>query len=85
MNINKFANTTAGQVTIIAAVGVGVLYFAERKARKVASDVGQAINPVNNDNIFAAGVDSVGAKLTGDDNFKLGAWIYDLFHEEPTP
>jgi hypothetical protein len=80
MKIAKFANTTAGQVTIIAVVGIGVLYLAERKARKVASDVSQAINPANNDNIFAAGVDSIGAKLTGNDNFKLGVWIYDKIH-----
>jgi len=80
MNIKEFANSRAGQVTMIAAVGIGILYFAERKARKIASDVGQAINPVNNDNIFYQSTNAIGAKLTGDSNFNLGRWIYDKIH-----
>lgn len=76
MNINKFASTPAGQITIIAAVGVFVLYYGERKARKVVN----AINPVNDENIFYQGTNAVGAKITGRDNFDLGHFIYDLIH-----
>jgi hypothetical protein len=75
-NLMKFADTKAGLVVAAAVVGGVVLYVAEKKVR----DMGQAVNPLNNDNIFAAGVDSVGANLTGDKNFKLGGWIYDVFH-----
>ena len=80
MKLAKFANTKVGMVAAVAVVGVVVVYLAEKKAREAVGTVGQAINPVNNDNIFASGVDSVGAKLTGDENFKLGAWIYDITH-----
>ncbi len=80
MKLMKFANTKVGMVAAVAVVGGVALYLAEKKAREAAADIGHAINPVNNDNIFASGVDSVGAKLTGNENFRLGAWIYDLTH-----
>lgn len=80
MKLAKFANTKVGTVAAVAVVGVAAIYLAEKKAREAAADIGQAINPVNNDNIFASGVNSVGAKLTGDQNFKLGAWLYDITH-----
>lgn len=85
MKLAKFANTKAGMVAAVAVVGVVVVYLAEKKAREAAADIGQAINPVNNDNIFASGVDSVGSKLTGNENFKLGSWIYDQFHDKYDP
>ena len=81
--MNKLLNSKVGMVAAIAIAGLGVAYLAEKKARKVASDVGNAINPINNDNVFASGVDAVGAKLTGKSNFKLGIWIHDKIHGTP--
>lgn len=68
-------------VAAVAVVGGVALYLAQKKAMELAGDVGHAINPINNDNIFASGVDSVGAKLTGNERFSLGGWIYDKVHE----
>lgn len=76
----QFANTKVGMVAALAVVGGVALYVAEKKGREAVGAIGNAINPVNNDNIFASGVDSVGAKLSGDKNFKLGGWIYDVFN-----
>jgi len=80
MTVMKFLDTKAGLVVAVAAVGAVGLYVAEKKAREAATAVGDAIAPTNPDNIFAAGVDSFGASLTGNENFKLGGWIYDVFH-----
>ena len=82
--MNKLLNSKVGVVGAVALVGLGLAYLAERKARKVASDVGQAINPVNDNNIFYTGVNAVGAKLTSNENFNLGAWIYDAVNGSPT-
>jgi len=73
-----FADTKAGLVVAAAAVAAVALYVAEKKVR----DAGQAINPLNDNNVFASGVDAVGAKLTDNERFKLGIWIYDVFHDD---
>jgi hypothetical protein len=73
-----FADTKAGLVVAAAAVAAVALYVAEKKVR----DMGQAVNPLNDNNVFASGVDAVGAKLTGNERFKLGIWIYDVFHDD---
>lgn len=77
MNINKFLDTKAGMIVTLAAVGAVAIYFGEKKAREAAAAVGNAVSPTNPNNIFSSGVDSVGASLTGNENFSLGGWIYD--------
>jgi|GEM_PF-3162377 len=69
---------------IVAGVGAVAVFFASRyvasKAKQGAQAVGQAINPINNDNIFAAGVNAVGEKITGDEHFTLGGFIYEAIN-----
>ena len=65
----------------LAAAGV---YFLGR-AGKFAGAAAGAINPVNNDNIFAAGVNAVGDVLddgASDGSFSLGASIYNVLHRD---
>ena len=76
----QFLNTKAGMVVAAGATVLVLAYFAEKKVRAVSNDVIDAIDPTDPDNIFATGVDNVGASLTGNENFKLGAWVYDVFH-----
>lgn len=76
MQLLKALNTPAGQTLIIASVGVGVYYLL----KKEVSSAGQAVNPLNNDNIFYSGANALGASLTGQENFNLGHYIYDLTH-----
>lgn len=80
MKLNKVMNSKVGMVLAIGAMATAAVYVVQNKAVEAVGDIGHAINPVNNDNIFAAGVDSVGAKLSGDENFSLGGWIYDVFN-----
>lgn len=76
MQVTKFLDTKAGMVVAVAAVGAIGLYFAEKRVRQAAA----AVSPTNPDNVFASGVDSVGASITGNENFKLGGWIYETLH-----
>lgn len=45
--------------------------------------VGNAVNPVNHDNVFASGVNSVGGAITGESGFSLGGWLWDATHATP--
>ncbi|WP_286269520.1 hypothetical protein [Thalassotalea hakodatensis] len=80
MQVTKLLDSKVGMVLAVAAVGGVVLYYGEKKARAAAAAVGDAVNPINDDNVFASGVDAVGAKVTGNSNFKLGGWIYEQIH-----
>jgi hypothetical protein len=80
MNLNKFINSKAGVVVSVGAVFAVLSYVAAKKAKETINDVGYAINPVNNNNVFAGGVDAIGASVSGDKNFKLGNWIYEKLH-----
>ena len=70
-------------------VGLFVLRFFAKEAGEAAGDaataVGQAINPVNPENIFARGVNAIGATISGDESFSLGSFLFDVFNDEPDP
>ncbi|PHR87952.1 MAG: hypothetical protein COA78_36775 [Blastopirellula sp.] len=79
-NAIKALNTKAGAAAVVV-VGVALIgYYAQRKAAKVLPDIAQAINPVNDNNVFASGVNAVGAKISGNGNWSLGGAIYDLLN-----
>lgn len=46
--------------------------------------LGDAVNPVNDDNIFYQGTNAVGEALTGEEGFSLGSWLYDMTHDTDT-
>ncbi|MBO9490740.1 hypothetical protein J7384_10245 [Endozoicomonas sp. G2_1] len=75
-DLTKIATSNTGAVIAIAVIGAAALYYSSKKA----ADVGQAVNPVNDDNIFNQGVLSVGRKITGNPHWTLGGWIYDITH-----
>jgi len=56
------------------AIGAGVVVW---KGKKALSDAGQAVNPVNPDNIFARGVNRIVQAVTGDPDQTLGGQIFD--------
>lgn len=89
MSAAKLLNTDAAKWAAVAAVAAVALYFIGRKVAGAipgaASAVGQAINPVNPDNIFAGSVNAVGGALSGQDDWSLGSWVYDVTHEEYDP
>ena len=84
MSAAKLLNTDAAKWAAVAAVAAVALYFIGRKVAGAlpgaAATVGNAINPVNPDNIFAGGVNAVGGALSGSSDWSLGSWIYDVTH-----
>lgn len=62
----------------VGAVGAyfGGRYIANQAAEK-ATKAAQAVNPVNDENIFNRAFESVGAKITGNPNWSLGGAISD--------
>lgn len=85
----KALNTKAGMIAAgVLAAGV-VLYFIGRKLSDKAGDaaaaVGNAINPTNPENVFHSGVNATGAAISGDKDWTLGGWVYDLFHKPYDP
>lgn len=53
---------------------------AEQAVEAVKTVIQEDINPASSKNIAYSGVNSIGAKLTGDDSFSLGGWVYDKLH-----
>jgi hypothetical protein len=66
------------QLAASVAGGLIVLYLV----RHYGAKVGQAVNPLNHDNVFASSVNAAGAAVSGDDSFTLGAGLFNLFHED---
>lgn len=77
----KILDTKAGAAIGLGLTAVLALYLFKKSIAESAAAAGQAINPVNQDNIFYTGVNNVGEVLTGDENFNLGGWIYDKTHD----
>jgi hypothetical protein len=85
MNKALQALNTKGGAVAIGIVGVLIIgYLVKEKAAKAIPDaakaVGQAINPINDQNIFYTGVNAVGGYVSGKDNWNLGSAIYDWTH-----
>ena len=69
----------------VAAI-VAVLYLARRvggAAAQAANAIVPSINPADSRNIVNRAVAGVGAAITGDSDFTLGGWIYDITHTNP--
>jgi len=62
-------------------IAVGALWYLKKKA----GDVADAVNPLNNDNVFYTGYNSVGQVVYDDPHWSLGGYIYDLFTPEYDP
>jgi hypothetical protein len=66
------------EIAVAALVGAGVVWLAKTTIKEVADkvsetlpDIGNAINPVNKENIFNRAVQSVGETLSGDSEWNL--------------
>ena len=63
-------------------LGKYIVKDAAGEVGEAAGRVGQAVNPTNPENVFYRGVNSIGAAISGDDNFNLGVWTYDILHPD---
>lgn len=68
---------------VMAAAVVGLYLFAKREATAAAKAVGEAVNPVSQDNIFNRGANAVGGAVTGRD-WSVGSQLYDWFGSDET-
>lgn len=81
-------NTKAATWGIVAAVAIAGLYLIGRKiageVTEAAKDVGEAVNPLNHDNVFNRGFNAAtGAVLDpGNEDFSFGAWLWEVTHPE---
>lgn len=70
---------------IVGTVAVVVLYYLSKyEIISLAKDIGPALNPVSNENIFNRAANAVTQKLTGNPNTSLGSTIYDWLHPDET-
>ena len=65
---------------VVVGVAGYVLYTGYKKAGEVAKAVVSKVNPASADNFIYSGVSAVGSKISGDKNWNLGGWIYDITH-----
>ncbi len=59
---------------------LAVLGFVYWKGGKALAAAGNAVNPVNHDNVFSSSANALGSAISGDDSFSLGGTIYDWTH-----
>lgn len=83
MKLATITNSNTGTVLAIGVVGAIALYYAKKQASEALTSVGDAVNPISQDNIFNQGANSVVEVLTGDENQTLGGWLYDIFNGTP--
>ncbi len=64
----------------LAAIALGL--YAYRKGPEALAAAGNAINPLNPENVFASGVNNVGAGLTGNKDWSLGGAFFDFMNPD---
>lgn len=63
------------------AVGAAIADTAGAAVDAVGKGL-HAINPTNNDNVAARAVNNIGAAVSGNSDFSLGSWLYDLVNPD---
>ena len=63
---------------LIAGAAALAVWWIRRKAGQVVD----AVNPVNDKNVFYQGASEVARELTGDEDGTLGTILYDVLHPE---
>lgn len=85
MKASELLNTKAAAYVAVSLVGVVVVYFLLRKGRDAVVEAVDLVNPASSGNIVNRAVTATGAAVTGDSNWTLGGWIYDLTHPAYDP
>jgi len=85
-----FKDIDMGTVAITALIGAMVVWAAKQTAKAAVDgvkEVGEAINPLNDENVFNKGATNAYQNITGSDQ-SMGADLYDYMHpdtfREPT-
>lgn len=90
MRAPEVSVTAGGALALVGVAAAGVLLWRGLpKVAAAASAAAQAVNPLNHDNVFAAGVNDLGGAIVtapdgagknADGSWSLGGWIFDVMH-----
>jgi hypothetical protein len=80
--MNGFWNSRSGHTLIVTVVGGVAVYLI---TKHLLPKVGEAVNPLSDQNLAYKGTNAVGAALTGDPSWSLGSWLYDRFNPPYDP
>jgi hypothetical protein len=87
--VTQVVNSKAFTYVVVGAVAVGAIYWIGKRfgdaAGKALAAVGTAVNPLSDQNLAYRGVNATGEAITGDPNFTLGGWLFDVFHKPYDP
>lgn len=71
---------TPKNTLIVAGVAVVALWYLKNRTVETAKAVGQAVNPINHDNIFNQGAEGIYGAITGSNGSPgtdLADWVHD--------
>lgn len=71
-------------VVIVAGVALAA-YLLWRAKDAIGEALSTTLNPASDKNLVYGGVNAVGGALTGDSNFSLGSYFYDLVNPAYDP
>lgn len=70
---------------VLGAAGLVLGYLIYKSAKDGLAAAAAAVNPLSDKNAAYTGVNAVGSAVTGDKDFSLGSWLYDVFNDEYDP
>ncbi len=86
MGLSSFVSKVNPTTLILGGLVIGAgVYFVNKTSNKVteiASEVGSAINPVNDENIINQGASKVVNDLTDGKSKDLGSWLFCAFNPD---
>jgi hypothetical protein len=71
----QYFNTVVAGLTVVA-----IAWAAKRAYDKAGNILSTDLNPASDQNVAYKTVNAVGATASGDSNFSLGVWLWELFH-----
>jgi hypothetical protein len=74
------AGTDARVLAVAGAVVLVGAYYLSRKGSEAARTVASAIDPTSANNIFYRGVNGAGEVVSGNKDFSLGVWAWELLN-----
>lgn len=74
--------TETKNLIIVIATGLSVAWYIKSKTVETAAAVANAVNPLDEKNIFNQAVQKTGQALTGDADWSLGSQIYEWLNGE---
>ena len=69
------------EMLFVAGIALAVLYIYT-DAKRAAAVVGNAVNPVNHNNVINKGVNGIGSAVTGQDDWSLGTQLHKWLGDE---